>query len=323
MSFPLDFLLVCYTWRVKTPLNYTGNKSRLVDQLAGHFPSEIDTFVDLFCGGATVGLSVNAKRVIFIDNNPNVIGLLEHLARYSFETLLARLEKLIEQYNLSYSAKLGYKRYRTGLAIGDNNGLKAYNYEGYYKLRTAYNDLDNKTSKQAFDMLYLLVVYAFNNDMRFNRVGEFNLPVGKTDLNNNNIKKLSAYIKRVNQIEKEFVCGDFRDVEVKDILMGADFIYADPPYLIGNAVYNETENWNERTESELIELLETLVRSGKNFALSNVLCKEGQVNTPLETWLFQRHDLQIYDIDYHYRSSSYNKINRNAKEREVLITNYH
>ena len=43
---------------IKSPLNYTGNKYRLLNQFEKFFPKEIDTFVDLFCGGATVGLSL-------------------------------------------------------------------------------------------------------------------------------------------------------------------------------------------------------------------------------------------------------------------------
>ena len=50
---------------MKTPLNYTGNKSRLISQFMNYFPKDVDVFVDLFCGGATVGLSVSAKKVIF------------------------------------------------------------------------------------------------------------------------------------------------------------------------------------------------------------------------------------------------------------------
>lgn len=307
---------------MKTPLNYTGNKSRLMDQFAIHFPDNVGVFVDLFCGGATVGLSVNAKKVIFIDNNRNVINLLKHLTKYNFDTLLPRLEELIKKYGLSYSAKFGYKGYRNGIQKTDNNGLKAYNALGYYKLRSDYNSMGTKSSKEALDMLYLLVVYAFNNDMRFNRSGEFNLPVGKTDLNKNNIKKLKQYIDRVKKIDCVFICGDFREKEVQKILMKADFIYADPPYLIGNAVYNETSNWTEQTEQELINLLEVLNENKKKFALSNILNKVGAYNKPLSDWIFRRTDLHIIDINYHYRSASYNKINRNSMEREVLITNY-
>src|SRR3989338_10693606 len=111
---------------MKTPLNYTGNKSRLMDQFANYFPSNVGVFVDLFCGGATVGLSINAKKVIFIDNNRNVINLLKHLSKYNFETILARLENILKRHGLSYSAKYGYKSYREGIVKGDNNGLKVH-----------------------------------------------------------------------------------------------------------------------------------------------------------------------------------------------------
>jgi DNA adenine methylase Dam len=307
---------------MKTPLNYTGNKARLIDQFTHHFPDDVDVFVDLFCGGASVGLSVNAKKIIFIDNNQNVINLLKHLSESNFDVLLSRIEKLIQKYHLSYSAKFGYKKYRLGIKKTDNNGLKVHNTLGYYKLRSDYNSIQNKSSIQALDILYLLVVYAFNNDMRFNRSGEFNLPIGKTDLNKNNIKKLKQYIDRVKKIDCIFICGDFRDEKVQSILMKADFIYADPPYLVGNAVYNETSNWTEKTEQELIDLLELLNKKKKKFALSNVLSKVGVSNKPLSDWVFRRTDLHIVDIKYHYRSASYNKINRDSKEREVLITNY-
>jgi len=307
---------------MKTPLNYTGNKSRLMSQFVNYFPKKVDVFVDLFCGGATVGLSIEAKKVFFIDNNLNVINLLKHLSKYNFNILLSRLEKLIELYNLSYSAKFGYKRYRNNIDKADNNGLKAYNTDGFYRLRSDYNSIKNKFSISALDRLYLLVVYGFNNDMRFNRKGEFNLPIGKTDLNKNNIKKLINYIERVKKINCVFLCGDFREKNVQKILMKADFIYADPPYLIGDAVYNESGNWTEETEQELIDLLNILNKNNKKFALSNVVDKVGSTNKPLSDWIFQRTDLHIFNINYHYRSSSYNKINRNAQEREVLITNF-
>lgn len=307
---------------MKTPLNYTGNKSRLMDQFKNHFPENVDVFVDLFCGGATVGLSVNAKKIIFIDNNPNVINLLKHLSKYDFKTLMARLEKVVEKYGLSYSAKFGYSKYRKGIDKKDNNGLKEHNTKGFYKLRNDYNAISDKFSKNASDLLYVLVLYSFNNDMRFNRDGEFNLPIGKTDLNNRNIEKLKNYIDRVKKIDCSFICGDFREEKVQEILMKADFIYADPPYLIGDAVYNETSNWTEETEQELINLFEKLNKNKKKFAFSNVLSKTGFSNKPLSNWLFNRNDLHVIDINYHYRSASYNKIDRNAKEREVLIKNF-
>ena len=309
---------------MKTPLNYTGNKARLVEEFKTKFPENINVFVDLFCGGGTVGLSINAKKVIFIDNNENVIALLDHLAKYKYKTILKRLENIIKKYKLSYSARDGYSIYRKGIKKGDNNGLKNFNYEGFYDMRCDYNESKNKFSKKSLDLLYLLVVYGFNNDMRFNKNNEYNLPIGKTDLNKNNLNKLREYIDRVNKIECEFICGDFRDESIKNILFSADFVYADPPYLLGGAVYNENGNWTMETESDLIELFKKLNNKKINFALSNVIEKSNpkKVNNILKNWIFQRKDLHMINIDYHYRSSSYNKKNRNAMEKEVLITNF-
>lgn len=36
---------------IKSPLNYTGGKYKLLPQLLELFPTNIDTFVDLFAGG--------------------------------------------------------------------------------------------------------------------------------------------------------------------------------------------------------------------------------------------------------------------------------
>jgi len=310
---------------MRTPLNYTGNKSRLVEEFKNEFlQEEIGTFVDLFCGGGTVGLSANAKKVIFIDNNENVIALLEHLAKYKYETILARLETIIKRYKLSYSAKYGYSRYRVGVDKYDNNGVKKFNSDSFYKMRDDYNASKNKFSKASLDLLYLLVVYGFNNDMRFNSSKEYNLPIGKTDLNKNNLRKLKGYIERVNNIECEFICGDFREERIKEILFSADFVYADPPYLLGSAVYNENGNWTTKTEIELANLLKDLDNRKINFALSNVIEKSNPKyeNKILRDLIFQRKDWNIIDIDYHYRSSSYNKKNRNAEEKEVLIMNF-
>lgn len=307
---------------IRTPLNYTGNKSRLVSQFRQHFPESSGTFVDLFCGGATIGLSVNATKVIFIDNNQHVIELLKHLAKQPAHVLIKRLEVLLQKYNLSYSAEKGYSVYRRGIDRSDNNGLKAYNSVGYYRLRDDFNALSDQFCQEGLDMLYLLVVYSFNNDMRFNRCQKFNLPVGKTDLNTSSIRRLNQYVERISQTNHQFICSDFRSDEVKKILLQADFIYADPPYLITRAVYNESGNWTAEVEKDFIGLLDLLKERNKKFAVSNVLNKEGAKNSLLEAWLFKRKDLHVHDIQQHYRSASYNKLNRAAAEREVLITSF-
>ena len=59
-----------------------------------------------------------------------------------------------------------------------------------------------------------------------------------------------------------------------------------------------------------------------NFALSNILEKGSRINEPLSYWCHLNADkITVIDIDYNYKSASYNKKNRNAKEREILVVN--
>ena len=304
---------------IKSPLNYTGNKYRILPQLEKYFPKETDVFVDLFCGGATVGFNVKAKKVILIDCNQRVINLLKFLAETDINVIISKIEKTIEQYNLSYSYKYTYKKYREEGYVVGNNGLKKYNEKGFYKLRDDYNKLKNKNTINANVLLYTLMVYGFNNDIRFNNYGEFNLPVGKTDFNKNNYDKLIAYNSRAKEINYEFVCADFNSKKVKDILMSASFVYCDPPYLITTAVYNENDGWNCKKEEQLLNLLSELKLNNIPFALSNVLKTNLKTNTQLEDWI-NNNKFIVHNINYHYKSSSYNKKNRDRNEQEVLVT---
>ena len=205
--------------------------------------------------------------------------------------------------------------------IVDNNGLKEFNKEGFYQLRKDYNNLKDKSTNNANIMLYTLMVYGFNNDIRFNKFGEYNLPVGKTDFNKNNYNKIIEYNKLAKTKNIKFICTDYNSEEAKYYINKADFVYIDPPYLITTAVYNEGNNWNDTKEKELINLLDELNNKKIKFALSNVLTKVGVENKILKNWLSKNQNVKIYDMDYHYRSCSYNKKDRNANEQEVLITN--
>ena len=118
---------------IKSPINYTGNKYRLLPKFIKYFPKNMELFVDLFCGGATVGINIDAKEIVMIDNNPRVISLLQFLATRDIKEIIRGIEKTIEKYQLTYSAKYGYNNYKK--KISDNNGLKEFNKEG---IRTCY-----------------------------------------------------------------------------------------------------------------------------------------------------------------------------------------
>lgn len=37
---------------IRSPLNYIGGKYKLLPQILKYFPTDINCFIDLFCGGA-------------------------------------------------------------------------------------------------------------------------------------------------------------------------------------------------------------------------------------------------------------------------------
>ena len=64
---------------IKSPLNFTGSKYKLLPQILPLFPDNIDTFVDLFGGGFNVGVNVEAKHIVYNDISKQVTNLLRYI----------------------------------------------------------------------------------------------------------------------------------------------------------------------------------------------------------------------------------------------------
>lgn len=286
----------------------------MLNQFLPHFPERIDTFVDLFCGGCNVGVNVKADQVIFNDNNPHLLYLYNTFKNLGSKHVLQMIDDIIEQYNLSRSTEKGYDFYRCESSAGLGN----YNREPFLRLREDFN----KKNKDYvyYIMLYVLVVYAFNNQIRFNSRGEFNLPVGKRDFNDKMKSKLRAFIDRLCVGNYTFSCTDFREINTI-ALMRNSLVYCDPPYLITCATYNEQNGWSEKCERDLYAMLDALNERNIKFALSNVLCSKGKANTILEEWLNQR-NYRIIHLNYSYSNSSYQTKDKTNSTNEVLIVNY-
>lgn len=301
---------------IGSPLNYTGGKFRLLPQIRPLFPREIATFVDLFCGGGVVGANVECQRVCFNDINDKLINLLQLFRQHDIDFILENIETIIGRYGLSDSGKMGYGFY--GCESG--KGLGAYNKSPYLRMRDYLNSKRN-LDDDYYLHLYVAMVYAFNNQMRFNSKGSFNLPVGKRDFNGRMRKKLCEFVERLHSIEVDFSARDFAEVDL-DVLGADDFVYADPPYLITCATYNENGGWSEAHEHQLYATLDALHGDGVRFALSNVLSTKGKENGILARWLEEHPEYTCHHLNYTYSNSNYHKKDRDAVNDEVLIVNY-
>lgn len=301
--------------KVKSPLNYTGGKYKLLNQIIPIFPKDLDLFVDLFSGGANVGVNVNAKRIVCVDKQKEIIRVMDLFKKYEDGYIIDKLEKIIDKYNLSNSLLNGYETYK----CTSDKGLGSYNKSKYLDLRTDYNSIIEDSVEK--DFLFLtLVIYGFNNQIRFNSSGEFNMPVGKRDFNNSIRKNLKLFITKLKTKNIEFINSDFREfaIETTDNTL----VYCDPPYFLGTASYNENGGWTDKDEIDLLNYLSILDQSGVKFALSNVIEHKGEKNTILDSWI-KEHNYIVHIIDSNYNNSNYHKQEGNIlKTIEVLVTNY-
>lgn len=305
---------------IQSPLNYTGGKYKLLPQILPLFPKDINVFVDLFCGGCNVGINVDCNRVIYNDLNENLLYLYNTFKNLGKTAVLEWIYEIINEYELSLVSKNGYGYYE----CNSSKGLADYNRERFIRLRTDFNE---KHAKGNFDyyyyvMLYVIIVYAFNNQIRFNSNGEFNLPVGKRDFNKKMEQKLIEFIDKIQSQNCTFTCFDFREFNTS-ALTSQDFVYVDPPYLITCATYNEQGGWNETIEKDLLNFLDDLHNKKIRFALSNVLRSKGKENNILIEWLEKNSDkYKIIHLTYNYSNSNYQTKDKTSTSEEVLIVNY-
>lgn len=291
---------------IKSPLNYTGGKYKLLDKIVPLFPKNIKTFIDLFAGGCNVGVNIDAHKIIANDIKREIIELYNFFMNKTSDEVLNLIDETIKRYNLSNTAKNGYEFY------GSNSfsGVANYNKINYLKLREEYNKNKNPLE------FYVLIIYAFNNQIRFNSKGEFNLPVNKRDFSKNMRNNLISFIEKIQTIDIEFISKDFREVSVNN----NSFIYIDPPYLASIASYNENGGWSETKERELLDFIDSLNSNNIKFALSNVFENKNKKNELLIKWSKK---YNINYIEHSYSNCNYQAKNKSKKATtEVLITNY-
>ena len=298
---------------VKSPLNYTGGKYKILTQLMDKFPKDIDMFFDIFSGGGNVGVNIEANKIICVDINDRLISLFKYLQNEEYYHLVNHLDSLIDKFSLSNTYKNGYEFY----GCNSGNGVGQYNKDKFLKLRSEYN----KSNRKRDDLFLLLIIYSFNNQIRFNNKGEFNLPVGKRDFNGSLRKKLQLFMDKLHSKEISFENIDFRRLDVDRISKINSFLYLDPPYYLGDASYNENGGWTVKDEDDLLNFLKLCNEKQIRFALSNVIEHKGKIHDKLLNWCLSN-GFNINYINCSYSNSNYHIKDKSLVTREVLITNY-
>lgn len=282
-----------------SPMNYMGNKRKFLKDIIPKLPTNIDTFVDIFAGGFTVGINVNAKKIICNDIRYPLIDLYKYFQTHTYEDMHKKIQSRIEEYNLIARDK-----------------------EAYNKLRTDYNN--NNIDNQSILDMYVLMCYSYDNIMRFNSKQEFNTSVGKGAYNNRLANNLKIFSNALKEKDVEFATKDYKELDIS--LGHNDFIYFDPPYLISNPSYRDGtrgfSSWTEKDDKDLCSYLDNLTKQGIRWILSNVLEHKGRSNDFLKEWC-KPYIIEDLEVKYCFATSRKDiPDTETQKTREVLILNY-
>lgn len=295
----------------RSPLFYVGDKYKLITEIKTHFPQHIGRLIEPFVGGGSVFMNVDANEFLLNDIDSFVIAIHKMLCSYvdREEEFFKEFFDIVKKYNLS----LSYKENTVPKELKESfpkTYFAKYNKEAYSQLRDDFN----KGGKQDIMQLYALLIYGFNRMLRFNKKGDFNLPVGNVDFNQNTYNAIVDYFTLLKEKNVVWYNEDFRVFLNNIDYREDDLVYLDPPYLITFSEYNKL--WNEETERELLNLIDDLNKRNIKFAISNVTHYKGKVNNLFLDW------------SKHYNSfpikSNYISFNDNTVKNfnEVLVTNF-
>jgi DNA adenine methylase len=197
---------------LRPPLKWAGGKRWQVPHLRplweGH---QQRRFVEPFCGGLAVTLTLMPTAALLNDVNPHVINF--------------------------------YRWVQRGLRV---SVPCANNAKTYYAQRKRFNQLLERghgDTAEAAAIFYYLNRTAYNGLCRFNRRGGFNVPFGRYT----KIEYRADFNEYVRSFERfEFTNVDFQSIAIRP----DDFVYADPPYDVEFRQYSQGGfGWNEQVRT--------------------------------------------------------------------------
>lgn len=278
---------------IKSPMNYSGGKYRLLKQIMPLFPDKVNTFVDLFCGAGTVGINANADKIIFND----YINYIPELYNTWKSKSLEEINKYIDDTIIKF-------------------GLSSTNKDAFIEFRKHYNETKN------VEDLFILICYSFNFQMRFNNSQQYNSSFGyeASTMNDNIRNNINLFVNQIHSKDVVFQSKDFREVDLNQLTEN-DIVYCDPPYLISGAVYQDGKRgfkgWNQQDDIDLYNLLDDLNSKGIRFALSNMIYSKNRSNDYLIEWS-KKYNVNYLKANY---NTNYQR-DMSGKDVEVLVTNY-
>jgi len=285
---------------IKSPIYYTGNKYRLLNELQQFIPEKINTFIDVFGGSGVMAInfSTRSKKVIYNELDNKIYKLFKFLLETKFNVVNNFIIENSKQFLLTKESGLSKGDYKTN----------------FYILR----DYINENNLQNDPLWYYFIShYSFCNSITFNKKGKLDVSYGdrfyKSDIVELNLKHTQYFMNdKVELYNKsfEYLLTD----EYINNLDANDYVYLDPPYFGTKANYNK--GWGLKHEKLLLDKIEKIHAKGVLFGLSNIYKNKHIVNEHLIEWANKNNFIIYYPkVTYNFGG------NGNSDSVEVFITN--
>ena len=274
--------------KYESPLNYAGGKSKIIAEIKENLPKNFDSFIDMFGGGFNVGINIDSDKIVYNDINYLVKDIVESFLIHDTYEYLTYIDGTIRKF-----------------------GLEKTNSETYVRARNYYNSLPVEQMDPR--LLYAIILYGYQQQIRFNGNYGFNNAVGMSGFNDSILEKIISFSRILKEKNVVFQCSDYTDI-LKNISNDA-FVYMDPPYMLTTGSYNDGKRgflgWTTSLEKELLEAIDSLDRNGNKFMVSYVVQHKGKINYAVKSWI----------EDMGYRQINL-KIRPGVRRKEILIMNY-
>jgi len=274
--------------KYESPLNYIGSKAKMIDKIKCYFPKNYSNFVDAFGGGFNVGINSKSNHIVYNELNHFVKDLVESFKINDTYQYLLYMRRIIKKYD-----------------------LKKQDSDSYIKARNYYNSLP--LEKRDPKLLYTIILYGFNQQIRFNGDHDFNNPVGMRWFNDKVLEKMISFSRIVKEKNIEFKNSDYS--ELSGVINNNSFVYLDPPYRLTTGAYNDGKRgfngWGIEEERRLFEFVDSLNDKSIRFMISYVMEHKGKTNNELKKWIESKG----------YRLIKVNDV-PGIQRKEVLIVNY-
>ena len=193
-------------------------------------------------------------------------------------------------------------------------GLEKSNKPAYLEARSYYNSLP--TEKRDPRLLFTIILYGFQQQIRFNSQHNFNNSVGMRWFNDKILEKMISFSRQIKEGNYDFYCQSYK--ELRNQMTETSFVYFDPPYNLTTGAYNDGkrgfDGWNKELESELFTFADELNQSGISFMLSYVAEHKGEINQELLDWINEK-GYRLIQLDDIIGISG-------SRRKEVLVVNY-